>query len=268
VFHDKETAVAFSQEARKRNGTIAAHLKVDTGMGRLGLRPESAVADAVEIANLEGIALEGLLSHFSEADLADRSYAAQQLRTFRGLHGEIVRRTGLNLLCHMANSAAICSLPEAVLDAVRPGIALYGYSACEGSFGLKPVMKVKTSVIAVRRLPAGTPVSYGRTFVTKRESRIAVISLGYADGYNRLFSNNAEMLVQGRRVPVVGRVCMDLTMADVTDAGPVSEGDEVVVLGTQKDQTISADELSARIQTIPYEILTSLGSRSRKEYIH
>ncbi|HYQ47678.1 MAG TPA: alanine racemase C-terminal domain-containing protein, partial [Thermodesulfovibrionales bacterium] len=154
------------------------------------------------------------------------------------------------------------------LNAVRPGIALYGYSSNGGHHELLPVMKITTRVLAVRTLPVGTPVSYGRTFVTKRTTRVAVVSLGYADGFNRLFSNNAEMLVRGHRVPVVGRVCMDLTMLDVTELEHVSEGDEVVVLGSQNGQAIMASELSQRIGTIPYEILTSLGSRSRKEYVH
>jgi alanine racemase len=236
-------------------------------MGRMGLRKESAVADAVEIAGYEGLVLEGLLSHFSEADLADRSFAVHQITLFKEIHAEIVKKTARRLLCHMANSAAVFSLPDAVLDAVRPGIALYGYSSADESFGLEPVMKIKTRVLAVRNLPTGTPVSYGRTFITKRESRIAVVSLGYADGYTRCFSNNAEMLVGGHRAPVIGRVCMDLTMLDVTDTDHVSEGDEVVILGTQNGQVITATELSRRSGTIPYEILTSLGSRSRRQYV-
>jgi len=267
VIHDKGAAVAFSNEARKRNRALPVHIKVDTGMGRMGLGEGSAVADAVEIAGLEGLVLEGLLSHFSEADLADRSFAVHQLTHFREIHAEIAKKTAGRLIRHMANSAAVFCLPDAMLDAVRPGIALYGYLSADNSFGLEPVMKIKTQVLAVRNLPTGVPVSYGRTFVTKRESRIAVVSLGYADGYNRLFSNNAEMLVGGYRVPVVGRVCMDLTMLDVTDAGRVSVGDEVVILGAQKGQVITATELSRRSGTIPYEVLTSLGSRSRREYV-
>lgn len=267
VIHDKRSAMAFSREARKRQTSIPVHLKIDTGMGRMGLRPESAVADALEIDSLEGIVLEGLLSHFAEADLVDRSFAAEQLMRFRSMRADIEQGSGRSLFCHMANSAAIFSFPDSLLDAVRPGIALYGYSSLEGPSGLEPAMTVKAKIIAVRKLPEGTPVSYGRTYVTRRESRIAVLALGYADGYHRLFSNNAEVLVNGCRAPVVGRVCMDLTMVDVTDAGDVAEGDEAVLLGAQNGQAITAAELSRKIGTIPYEVLTSLGTRSRREYV-
>jgi alanine racemase len=268
VLHDKKAAIAFSREARTRHTTMPVHLKVDTGMGRMGLQAASAAADALEIDALEGIVLEGLLSHFAEADLIDRSFASHQLTRFRALRADIERHTGRNLLCHMANSAAIFSFPDSLLDAVRPGLALYGYSSLEGQFGLKPVMTVKARIIAVRALSAGTSVSYGRTYVTKRDSRIAVLALGYADGYHRLLSNNAEVLVNGCRVPVVGRICMDLTMIDVTDAGNVAEGDEAVILGAQNGEVITATELSGRVGTIPYEILTSLGNRSRREYVN
>jgi alanine racemase len=168
----------------------------------------------------------------------------------------------------MANSAASLSLTDAAFDAVRPGILLYGYSPFEDQCGLKPLMTIKSSILALRNIAAGSPVSYGRTFVAKRPSRIAVVPIGYADGYNRLFSNNSEMLVRGRRVPVAGRVCMDLTMLDVTDVKDVCEGDEVVILGRQGEEVISASELASRINTIPYEILLSLGNRARRTYLN
>jgi len=133
---------------------------------------------------------------------------------------------------------------------------------------LIPAMKVKTRILCIRNLPPYSPISYGRTFITKRQSKIGVLPLGYADGYSRLFSNNAEVLVRGRRVPVVGRICMDLTMVDLTEIGDVREGDEVVILGQQGNESITAHELAQKAQTIPYEILTSLGSHSKKEYFH
>lgn len=268
VLRDRRTARIFSDEAVRRGTRIAVHMKIDTGMGRIGFMPEQAVESALEIAGMEGLRLEGLMSHFSGADLEDRTYVQQQLQLFGDLREAIQSRARLNLCCHIANSAALLSLPDALFEAVRPGIALYGYSPLGESFGLRPVLSLKTGILAVRELPADCPVSYGKTFVTKRDSRIAVVPVGYADGYSRLFSNNAEMLVHGRRVPVVGRVCMDMTMIDVTDIPPVSEGDEVVILGGQGEESITAAELAVRISTISYEILTALGSRARKVYLH
>lgn len=267
VIHDVKTAGVFAKEARRRKTRIPVHMKIDTGMGRAGFTPNVAVSGARRISAMEGIEIKGLMSHFSEADLSDRSFAGRQIKIFDSLRREISAQLGRTVLSHMGNSAAVLSLKEGLFDAVRPGIMLYGYSPLQKNFGLKPLMRVKTHILMLRRLPAGSPVSYGRTFITKRASKIAVLPIGYADGYDRLFSNNAEVLVGGRRVPVVGRVCMDLTMADVTEIESVSEGDEVVILGRQGKSTITAGELSARINTIPYEIVTSLGGRAAKEYI-
>jgi alanine racemase len=267
VVYDTETAVAFSREAKKRGKKVRIHLKIDTGMGRMGFMPGAAVSASAFIADLEGVELEGLLSHFSEADSNDCSHALQQLQVFNNIRTAIQLKTGRRLLAHMANSAGLLSLKEGLLDAVRPGLALYGYSPFQESYGLRPVMKIKTRVLSIRRLAAGTPVGYGRSFITKRESKIAVVPVGYADGYNRLFSNNAEMLVRGTRAPVVGRICMDLTMIDVTPVEDISEGEEVVILGQQGEDMITAKELSSRINTIPYEVMTSLGGRSKKEYV-
>lgn len=267
VIHDLKTAREFSKEARRRGTGIGVHLKIDTGMGRLGLNSETALSDSLKIAGMHGIEIQGLLSHFSEADLADRSFALRQMEIFKKIKRGITEKIPGPLMVHMANSAAALSLKEAFFDAVRPGIALYGYSPVEKTHRLRPLMKIKTGILVIRKLRAGSPVSYGRTFVVGRNSKIAVIPVGYADGYDRSFSNNAEVLVRGRRVPVVGRVCMDLTMIDVTGVEGVSENDEVVLLGEQGNDRITATELSSRVNTIPYEIITSLGSRARKEYI-
>jgi alanine racemase len=268
VIYDMDTAAAFSKEAKKRGKKIPVHLKVDTGMGRIGFLSEKSVSAAAFISHMEGVELEGLLSHFSEADSNDSSSAVHQLEVFQHIRGAIEEKTGRKLLAHMANSAALLSFKESLLDAVRPGLILYGYSPFQESYGLRPLMKVKTRILSIRRLPSGTPVSYGRSFVTRRESKIAVVPVGYADGYNRLFSNNSDMLVRGMRAPVVGRICMDLTMIDVTEVDDISEGEEVVLLGQQGGDMITAKELSARINTIPYEIITSLGIRAKKEYLH
>ena len=266
VIQDLATARRFSKEAGKRRTKIRVHVKIDTGMGRIGFSAPTAVSSLLKIASLGGLELEGIMSHFSEADLSDRSYAVEQIRIFNKIKKDIGKHLGRPVMSHMGNSAAVLTLREGLFDAVRPGIMLYGYSPVEESFNLHPVMAVRTRILALRKMPAGSPVSYGRTFVTKRKSTIAVVSIGYADGFNRLFSNNAEMLVSGRRVPVVGRVCMDLTMLDVTGIASVSEGDEVVVLGSQGKETLTAGELASRINTIPYEIVLSLGGRARKEF--
>lgn len=284
VIGDKKTAIALSKEAEKNNRNINIHVKVDTGMGRLGFTGDAA-KEVLEVASLKGINIEGVMSHFSEADLADASFTKMQIDRFNSLKTELINN-GLNIkLFHIANSAAIITLPESHFDAVRPGLMLYGYapinlggitnselrtarlsSPKSLNSELIPAMTVKTRILTIRRLPADTPISYGRTFITKRDSLIGVIPVGYADGFSRRFSNNAEVLVKGRRVPVVGRVCMDLTMVDLTDIGDVEEGGEVVIIGRQGNESISADELAARADTISYEILTSLGNMSKRVY--
>ena len=292
VIYSPDTASKLSDEARKRDTTIKVHVKIDTGMGRLGLCDNHIIDDLVRISEMPGIELTGLLSHFSEADLWDRTYAVMQFNKFNQIIKTISKRLKRQLFSHIANSAAILTFEDAHLDAVRPGLMLYGYSPFnqnqnyplssdnppipplekggKGGFEniyLIPAMKVKTKILCIRNIPSGSPISYGRTFITKRPSRIGVLSLGYADGYSRIFSNNAEVLVKGKLVPIVGRVCMDLTMTDLTDVEDVTENDEVIIMGQQGEKAITANELANRANTIPYEILTSLGSCARKEYI-
>ena len=269
VISTVDTARLVSEEARKRAGGIKIHVKIDTGMGRLGLHGDDVVKNILKISEMPGLEITGLMSHFSEADLADRSYATVQLERFNTIRRLITRERGKPLFCHIANSAAVLSFEEAHLDGVRPGLMLYGYSpfARNPHADLIPAMTVKAQILDIRKVPAESPISYGRTFVTKRASTIGVLALGYADGYNRLFSNNAHVLVRGHKVPVVGRVCMDLTMIDLTDVTGVEKDDEAVIIGKQGNHTITADELAGRANTISYEVLTSLGRRSRRVYV-
>jgi alanine racemase len=267
VIHDLGTAEAFSREAGKRNRGIDVHLKVDTGMGRMGIGSKGEVA---EILGLPNIRVAGLLSHFSEADLEDMDFMRQQLRGFNAIK-EMLLKEGLNPLCHMANSAAVISYADSHLDAVRPGLILYGCLPFEDQRSkdappLRPLMKVKAEILALRRLKPGQPVSYSRTFVTKRETLAAVIAAGYADGYPRSFSNRSHVLINGRKAPVLGRVCMDLTVVDATDVGDVNEHDEAVLLGAEKGGAITAWELAREAATIPYEVLIWLGMHSRRAY--
>ena len=278
VIHDIKTAQAFSKEAKKRKQGISVHIKADTGMGRLGFNIDDLEKNINAIIKMDFLTVTGLMSHFSDADLSDRSYALMQLDRFNKLKDTMIKK-GLNhLLSHIANSAAVMSLPESHLDAIRPGLMLYGYSPMQPSAPssqpsapssrLKPAMTVKTKILSLRKLKKGSPVSYGRTFITSRDSLIAVLPVGYADGYSRAFSNNSDVLVRGKRSPVVGRVCMDTTMVDVTDARGVIEGEDVVLMGRQKADAITASELARKAGTIPYEILTSFGNKSRKVYTH
>ncbi len=286
VIHDLPSARRFSREAAKRKIRLDVHVKIDTGMGRMGLNSGNVLRELAAVAGLEHLRVRGLMSHFSDADMTDPSYARMQLKRFTMIREEFMKRFRGPLLCHMANSAATLSLKEAHLDAVRPGLVLYGHSPFEQSAtggrrsgtgkdvgpkarnsGLVPAMKVRTEILSLRRLRRGVPVSYGRTFITRRESVIAVLPVGYADGYQRVLTNNMDVLVRGKRAPVVGRVCMDLIMVDVTEVKGVRENDEVVLLGRQGREEITASEMAGRAGTIPYEILTSLGIRSRRVYI-
>lgn len=283
VICDMDNALSLSKEAKKRNMPLKVHVKIDTGMGRMGLHGNHIITDMTKISDMHGLEITGLLSHFSEADLSDRAYAKIQLERFNAIREKISEKLKRKIFSHIANSAAILSFQEAHLDAVRPGLMLYGYSPIKSmepraksreseknkpqDIDLIPAMSIKTRILSIRNVPSGTPISYGRTFTTKRPSRIGVIPLGYADGYNRLFSNNADVLVNGKRVPVVGRVCMDLTMTDLTDVKGVKEDDEVVIIGRQGNESITAEELAFRSNTISYEILTTLGSRSKRRYV-
>jgi len=243
---------------------LQVHLKVDTGMGRLGLLAAEVDSWLPTIKKLKALKIEGVFSHFSHAESVEGHYTREQLRIFREVI-ERLRSGGIEpSVVHLANSAATITLPAAYFDMVRPGLMLYGIypsPAMANQISLKPVLSWKTQVLQVKKVPAGTSISYGQTFITQRKSLIAILPIGYADGYPRLLSNRGEVLVNGKRAPVVGRVCMDLTMIDVTDIGEIRQGDEVVLLGRQGDAEISADEMAAWASTISYEILTSIGAR-------
>ena len=213
---------------------------------------------------LKALKVEGVFSHFSHAESVEGQYTRKQLEIFHDLVKRLAAVGIAPPLIHLANSAATITLPEAYFNMVRPGLMLYGvYPSPEMAtrISLKPVLSWKTRILQLKKVPPNTSISYGQTFITKRDSLIATLPIGYADGYPRLLSNRGQALVAGKRAPVAGRVCMDLTMLDVTDIGKIHQGDEVVLLGTQENETISADEMAAWADTISYEILTSIGAR-------
>ncbi len=265
VIFDEDSVHAYTEASRKFQRPIDVHIKIDTGMGRVGFQPFECMKAIQGMNDMREITVTGVMSHFSDADLQDSSFAKTQFTQFREIVDECKRR-GLNVLAHIANSAGIMTFPEARLDAVRPGLMLYGYAPVDGSNGLKPVMTVKTRLMSLRRVTAGTPISYARTFVTRRPSLIGVIPAGYADGYNRLFSNNAFVVMREKKAPIIGRVCMDLSMVDLTEIEGVAAGDEVTLLSSEEGMGLTARELSEKARTIPYEILTSLGAGARKIY--
>ncbi len=263
-------ALAVSQSVRGSKDRLRVHLKIDTGMGRLGIHPPDAAAAAKAIINVPGLAFGGVMTHLAAADAIDKGHAQEQLRQFLEAIREI-EAAGIAIpLRHAANSAAILDLPESHLDMVRPGIALYGYppspSAVEGGHW-EPALTFKTAIAQIKKMPKGSTVSYGCTFEAPRDILVATLPVGYADGYNRLLSNRGEVLVRGQRAPVVGVVCMDMCMADVTEVSGVQEGDEVVLLGRQGDETLFADTWGAHLGTITYEVLCNISTRVPRTYL-
>lgn len=279
-----EIARLLSEAASAAGKKIRAHLKVDTGMGRLGIlarggtpasEKKGAMAagleEATAIHGLPGIDLEGVYTHFATADESDKGFAHRQLFVFNEFIEKLKGRGIEFSVRHAANSAAVIDMPETHLDMVRPGIAVYGIYPSDavnrGRLLLKPAMSLKTRVIHLKRVGAGFPVSYGGDAVTTRPTAIATVAVGYGDGYRRLLSASGRMLVRGRSAPVMGRICMDLTMLDVSDIPDVRIGDEVVVIGSQGDEAVTADEVARKCHTIGYEVVTSVTARVPRVYL-
>ncbi len=270
-----ELAQELSDRATKAGGRLKAHIKIDTGMGRMGfdgISPSpSTIQNILDIASLPGLEIDGIYTHFANADSSDKDHAKGQFRLFSQLLCKL-RKSGLEIpTCHSANSAAIIEMPQTHLDMVRPGISLYGFYPSDevekSLIDLKPAMTLKSTVIQVKDVPAGFKVSYGSTHVTQQPTRIATVPIGYADGYSRLLSSQGQMLVHGQRAPIIGRVCMDLTMIDVSHIEGVESGDEVVVFGSQNGHELHADELAATTKTINYEIVSAITARVPRIYI-
>jgi len=270
ALYDLEGLTALDAAVAKRGASLNVHVKIDTGMGRLGLPADDIDGWLAHLQRLKALKVEGVFSHFSTAESVDGDYTQKQLKVFTAMAARL-RAAGMAPLFHFANSAATITRPAAYFDMVRPGIMLYGaYPSADMAqqISLRPVLSWRTNIIQLKKVPPGTSISYGQTFVTRRESLIATLPVGYADGYPRLFSNRGEALVRGRRAPVAGRVCMDLTMLDVTDIRDVQRGDEVVLLGRQNGAAISADELAGWANTISYEIFTSISARVPRIHIN
>lgn len=265
VVCNRDMVQALSRAAQRLGRSVAVHLKVDTGMGRVGVRPEEVVAFLEGCRALPGLEVRGILSHFPRADEADKAFSREQIACFRDVM-TVGRGYGIHLY-HMANSAGIFDLPEAHFDAARPGIAIYGLRpsadiANPRVQALKPVLEWKSRITFLKEVPAGTGLSYGHAYRTERPSLIATVPVGYGDGLSRRLSNDLDLLVQGTRCPQVGRITMDMSLVDVTALrGRVALGDEVVIIGRQGEEEITADELAARLETINYEVVSCISHR-------
>jgi len=268
VIFRKDSLRILSREAERRKGKVKVHLKVDTGMGRLGVPLDLWPDFLREVTRFPRIETEGILSHFAMTD-EEKDFTQNQWKAFQEA---VTAAQELGIGCpylHMANSATLTAFPAYSARLVRPGIMLYGsYPAptFRSLIPLKPVMTLKTHIHFLKSVPLGTRISYGGMFKAKRKSLIATLPIGYADGYSHHLSNRGEVLIHGKRAPVVGKVCMDFIMVDVTHVPRVSVGDEVILMGRQGKEQITPEEIAEKIDSISYEVLCSIGKRVPRVY--
>lgn len=270
VVNDLGTVERFAMAARRiGHASVRIHIKVDTGMSRLGVPAAELGAFLDGCARFPEVEVVGLATHLACADADDEAPTREQLRRFEACRAACARAGLVPRRLHVANSAGLVRFAESRYDAVRPGIALYGLAGGPAAAiaGLEPALEWTTRIVAVHEVPEGTGVSYGATFRTRRRTRLATLPLGYADGYPRALSNVGEVIIGGRRAPVVGNVCMDMFMVDVTDVPSAQIGDEVVLLGRRGGAEITADDLARWAGTLHYEILTGISKRVPRAYV-
>jgi alanine racemase len=273
-------AQALAKEAEKQGKIVNVHIKVDTGMNRLGVLPENLLSLIKTISTLPNLKLEALSTHFSSADDEDTSITTQQIELFQKTLSEL-QNAGVTMppFTHMANTSALFRFPESRSKIVRPGLILYGalpspvlnsvvQEVCqkENLQKFQPVMQWKSKIILLKSVQKGQPLSYSRKHITQKDSLIATLPIGYADGLHRSLSNNMDVLIKGKRAPQVGTICMDMILIDVTEIPDVQMGDEVVIFGKQGEEEIAVEELAKKSNTIPYEILCNVGKRVPRVY--
>ncbi|MBQ7358649.1 MAG: alanine racemase [Lachnospiraceae bacterium] len=267
-----DMAKEMGKAALRAGRNLRVHIKIDTGMGRIGVFPdETGLSFVKEVNKIEGLEIAGIFTHFASADEADKSFAYQQLKVFQEFVAK-VKDTGITgFMCHCSNSAAIVSMPEANMDAVRAGITLYGLRPSSiidlKEHHLKPALAFYSSVVFIKEVSAGFPISYGSTFVTDKNMRIATIPIGYGDGYPRSLSGKGYVLIHGQRAPILGRICMDQMMVDVTEIKEAKEGDKVTLIGKDGEEQITADALGELSGRFNYELVCDLGNRIPRHYI-
>lgn len=268
-----DTAKALSKEACRQGRTITVHLGLDTGMSRIGFTDtKESIEVILEIAKLPNLKIEGLFTHFARSDETDKTSAWGQLARYLDFYGKL-SEAGIRIpLKHCSNSAGIIDLPEANMDAVRPGISIYGiYPSAEvkkENVPLRPVMQLKSHIVYIKELEAGIPVSYGGTFVTEKRTKVATIPVGYGDGYPRSLSGKGWVLIHGKKAPILGRVCMDQFMVDISDIDEARELDEVTLFGESKGAILPVEDLSSICGRFPYEFVCDIGKRIPRVYVH
>ncbi len=270
--YDLDYAKELSKIALNFNKKVKIHIAIDTGMGRIGfLHGDDTVKTINEVYNLEGLEVIGIYSHFSTSDEKDKSYANEQLFKFKKVMADL-KALGIELpLKHISNSGAIIDMPETYLNGVRPGIILYGYypskEVSKDNLSVKPALTLKAKVAHVKELHKDMYISYGKTFKTNKKTIVATLPIGYGDGYPRALSENAKVIVNGKFASILGRICMDQCMIDVTDIENIKTGDEVIILGGEGDLKFNADDMAEALGTINYEILCRIKSRIPRVYI-
>lgn len=270
--YTEEMAESISQMASREGMTAHMHIKLDTGMTRLGFdRSEESVEAIARIASMQNVCMEGIFTHFAKADEADKNFTKKQIEDFVWMTEKLKEKNVEFQYEHCANSAAIIDVPEANFDLVRAGISTYGLYPSEEvkkeNVSLKPALALKSHVAFVKEIEVGTPISYGGTYVSEHNMKIATIPVGYADGYPRNLSNVGYVLIRGKKAPIVGRVCMDQFMVDVTDIDGVSFGDNVTLIGKDGNETITVEELSELSGRFNYEFICDLGKRIPRVYV-
>ena len=272
TIYSLDMAKAFDAAAEKAGKVANIHIKIDTGMSRIGFLPGEESLDEIEkIHGLRHLRIQGMFTHFACADMRDKTHVGHQIEKFRQMI-DGVRQRGIPVeIFHCSNSASIMELPSEHMNLVRAGIILYGlypsHEMEEERLPLKPVMSLYSHVVHVKEVPEGVTVGYGATYVTRRPTRIGTIPVGYADGYPRILSNRASVLIRGRRAPIIGRVCMDQFMVDVTDVPEVSVGDVVTLIGRDGEETLSVEEISEMAGSFNYEFVCDVSRRVPRVYI-
>jgi len=267
-----EIAEQYNDIAKKLNKTAKVHIKLDTGMSRIGyLCREESLDDIEKIAKLSNVEIDGMFTHFSKADESDKTFARNQFKNYMDF-AEKLQERGINLPCkHVCNSAGIIDIPEGDLDMVRFGVTMYGMyptdEVTKERMPVTPAMEVKTHISYIKTLPAGVGISYSGTFVTEKETRVATLSVGYGDGYPRGLSNMGRVLIHGKSAPILGRICMDQCMVDVTDIPEAKQGDVVTLMGRDGEDFISAEEIGATVgNSFHYEVVCDISKRVPRVY--